>query len=37
VTVSPETLASLVVTILSFPDDAEIMDVSLRAAARSSR
>jgi NADP-dependent 3-hydroxy acid dehydrogenase YdfG len=34
VTVSPQTLASLVVTVLAFPDDAEIMDVSLRAALR---
>jgi hypothetical protein len=34
VTVSPETLASLVATVLAFPDDAELMDVSLRAAAR---
>jgi NADP-dependent 3-hydroxy acid dehydrogenase YdfG len=33
VTVSPQTLASLVVSVLAFPDDAEIMDVSLRAAA----
>jgi NADP-dependent 3-hydroxy acid dehydrogenase YdfG len=32
VTISPQTLASLVATILAFPDDAEIMDVSLRAA-----
>jgi NADP-dependent 3-hydroxy acid dehydrogenase YdfG len=32
VTVSPETLASLVVTVLAFPDDAELLDVSLRAA-----
>jgi NADP-dependent 3-hydroxy acid dehydrogenase YdfG len=35
VTVSPQTLASLVVAVLTFPDDAEIMDVSLRAAPRS--
>lgn len=34
VTVSPATLASLVVMVLAFPDDAEITDVSLRAAAR---
>lgn len=34
VAVSPQTLASLVATILTFPDDAEIMDVSLRAALR---
>jgi NADP-dependent 3-hydroxy acid dehydrogenase YdfG len=33
VTVSPQTLASLVVTVLAFPDDAELLDVSLRAAA----
>ena len=32
VTVKPETLAALVLTVLRFPDDAEIMDVSLRAA-----
>ena len=32
VTVSPETLAALVVAVLRFPNDAEIMDVSLRAA-----
>ena len=32
VTVSPQTLASLVVTVLAFPDDAELLDVSLRAA-----
>ena len=32
VTVSPETLAALVLTVLTFPDDAEILDVSLRAA-----
>jgi NAD(P)-dependent dehydrogenase (short-subunit alcohol dehydrogenase family) len=32
VTISPQTLASLVAAILAFPDDAEIMDVSLRAA-----
>src|SRR5437868_4246424 len=32
VTVKPETLAGLVVAVLRFPDDAEIMDVSLRAA-----
>jgi NADP-dependent 3-hydroxy acid dehydrogenase YdfG len=34
VTVSPATLASLVVGVLAFPDDAEIMEVSLRAAVR---
>lgn len=34
VTVSPETLASLVATVLAFPDDAELLDVSLRAAPR---
>jgi NAD(P)-dependent dehydrogenase (short-subunit alcohol dehydrogenase family) len=34
VTVRPETLAELVLTVLRFPDDAEIMDVSLRAALR---
>jgi NADP-dependent 3-hydroxy acid dehydrogenase YdfG len=34
VTVSPQTLASLIVTVLAFPDDAEIMDVALRAAPR---
>ena len=33
-TVSPQTLASLIVTVLAFPDDAEIMDVALRAAPR---
>jgi NADP-dependent 3-hydroxy acid dehydrogenase YdfG len=32
VTVSPQTLAGLVVTVLAFPDDAELLDVSLRAA-----
>ena len=32
VTVSPETLASLVVTVLEFPADAQITEVSLRAA-----
>jgi NAD(P)-dependent dehydrogenase (short-subunit alcohol dehydrogenase family) len=32
VTVKPETLAALVLAVLRFPDDAEIMDVSLRAA-----
>jgi NAD(P)-dependent dehydrogenase (short-subunit alcohol dehydrogenase family) len=32
VTMKPETLAGLVLTVLRFPDDAEIMDVSLRAA-----
>ncbi|MFL5913302.1 MAG: SDR family oxidoreductase [Gaiellaceae bacterium] len=31
-TVSPETLASLVATVLEFPSDAQIMDVALRAA-----
>jgi NADP-dependent 3-hydroxy acid dehydrogenase YdfG len=30
--VSPETLASLVATVLEFPPDAQIMDVALRAA-----
>jgi hypothetical protein len=34
VTVKPETLAALVLTVLRFPDDAELMDVSLRAALR---
>jgi NAD(P)-dependent dehydrogenase (short-subunit alcohol dehydrogenase family) len=34
VTVSPHTLGSLIVTILAFPEDAEIMDVSLRPAIR---
>jgi NADP-dependent 3-hydroxy acid dehydrogenase YdfG len=33
VTVSPKTLAGLVVTVLAFPDDAELLEVSLRAAA----
>jgi NAD(P)-dependent dehydrogenase (short-subunit alcohol dehydrogenase family) len=37
VTVSPETLASLVVTVLGFPDDAELLDVSLRAATAAGR
>lgn len=32
-TVKPETLAALVLTVLHFPADVEIMDVSLRAAA----
>ena len=32
VTVSPQTLASLVLAVLTFPDDAELLDVSLRAA-----
>ena len=31
-TVSPQTLASLIVTVLEFPPDAQIMDVSLRPA-----
>jgi hypothetical protein len=31
VTVSPQTLATLVTAVLAFPDDAELLDVSLRA------
>lgn len=31
-TVNPETLAALVLAVLRFPEDAELMDVSLRAA-----
>lgn len=34
VTITPETFASLVVTVLDFPDDAEILEVSLRARMR---
>lgn len=33
-TVTPETFASLVVTVLEFPEDAEILEVSLRARMR---
>ena len=37
VTVSPQTLASLVLTVLEFPEDAELLDVSLRAATAAGR